>query len=225
MSNEEKQPQENSLVKKATLPTSPEERDEALAKIWNDANTIRQYFADGLSRKDFAIFVGKGRLLGANPFTEEIYPAKFGGKMQIIVSRDFYRRKAQEQEDYDGHRAMAIYSNDEFSMVNGEPKHEVTSFADRGKLAGAYAMGWRKGIENHFFVSVKFSEYNQGNYMWKQKPETMIKKVAEAHLLRQMYEGILGNTYTPGELGNDNLTQEEKDEAIPAEAVIFDEDE
>jgi len=214
------------LAKKATLPTSKEERDEALAEVWNNTQLIRKYFAPNLNKKEFALFIGKGRMLGANPFTEEIYPTKIKGKMKTMLSRDFYRRKAQEQDTYDGHRAVAIYENDDFKLVNGKPQHEVNSFADRGDIVGAYAVGWRTDVDHMFYEDVRFDEYDQGNYMWNAKPDTMIKKVAESHLLRLMYEGILGNTYTPEEIGEemDNANQTTDDHEA-TEAVIIGEDE
>jgi len=222
---EDKDEQETkALAKKATLPTSKEERDEALADVWNNTALIRKYFAPKLSKKEFAVFLGKGRMLGANPFTEEIYPTRIKGKMKTMLSRDFYRRKAQEQDSYDGHRAVAIYENDDFKLVNGKPEHEVNSFADRGELVGAYAVGWRKDVDNMFYEDVRMDEYDRGNFMWNSKPETMIKKVAECHLLRLMYEGILGDTYTPAEVPNDEENSNQNTQGHEAtEAVIIDE--
>lgn len=222
--DESKDEQETkALAKKATLPTSQEERDEALAEVWNNTKLIRKYFAPNLNKKEFAMFIGKGRMLGANPFTEEIYPTKIKGKMKTMLSRDFYRRKAQEQDTYDGHRAVAIYENDDFKLVNGKPQHEVNSFSDRGKLVGAYAVGWRTDVDNMFYEDVRMDEYDRGNYMWNAKPETMIKKVAECHLLRMMYEGILGDTYTPAEIPEDGNTNQNQSGHESTEAVIIDE--
>lgn len=224
---EEEKEETEALAKKATLPTSKEERDEALAEVWGDTELIRKYVAPNLNKKEFAMFIGKGRMLGANPFTDEIYPTKIKGQVKAMVSRDFYRRKAQEQESYDGHRVVAVYENDDFKLENGKPKHNVKSFADRGDLVGAYAVGWRKDVNNMFFEKVRLEEYDRGNYMWNAKPETMIKKVAESHLLRMMYEGILGNTYTSAEIIEDeadNANQKQSDHEA-TEAVIIGEDE
>lgn len=162
--------------------------------------SIRKCFAPSLNTEEFKIFVGLGKSLGANPFTREIWAIKYGSQQAaIFLGRDFYRKKAQEQGDYDGHIVNAIYENDAFTIENGEPKHSVNSFKDRGKLVGAFCSVYRKNLKVPYFVTVQLSEYNTGKSNWAKMPETMIKKVAEAQALRGAYQGVFKGTYDESE--------------------------
>ena len=71
------------------------------------------------------------------------------------------RKKAQEQQDYDGHIVNAIYENDEFVIENGEPKQKVNSFKDRGALVGAFCSVYRKNTRVPFFVTVQLEEFRR----------------------------------------------------------------
>lgn len=172
--------------------------------LWRKKDKIRQMFAPNLTRDEFDAFVGLGASLGANPFNREIWAVKYGNQQaQIFLGRDFYRRKAQEQEDYNGHQVDAIYSNDEFKMVGGKPEHSY-SLSDRGNLIGAYAVVYRSDNEP-FFNIVEFDEYNTDKALWKSKPATMIKKVAEAQALRGAFQGLFAGTYDQSEEWEDTL--------------------
>lgn len=171
-----------------------------IEKVWDrdSYDKIRKMFAPQLTNQEFGMFVGLGKSLGANPFLREIWAVKYGNsEAQIFLGRDFYRRKAQEQPQYKGHQVDAIYSNDEFKMANGKPEHSY-SLQDRGELIGAYALVYRSDNEP-FFLTVKFSEYTTGKALWNQKPETMIKKVAEAQALRGAFQGVFAGTYDQSE--------------------------
>ena len=172
-------------------------------------NAIRTCFAKDLTTDEFKIFLGLGKSLGANPFTREIWAIKYGNQpAAIFLGRDFYRKKAQEQPDYDGHIVNAIYENDSFMIEAGEPKHGVNTFKDRGALVGAFCSVYRKGLKVPYFVTVKLSEYNTNKSNWAKMPETMIKKVAEAQALRGAYQGIFRGTYDESEQHSIEQSQE-----------------
>lgn len=161
---------------------------------------VKKCFAPSLTNEEFKIFIGLGKSLGANPFTREIWAVKYGsGSASIFCGRDFYRRKAQEQPDYDGHIVNAIYENDSFQIKGGEPEHIVNSFKNRGNLIGSFCSVYKKGIRVPYFVTVRLDEYNKGQSNWKTMPETMIKKVSEAQALRGAYQGIFRGTYDESE--------------------------
>ena len=170
-------------------------------EIWSGVDKIKPLFAPDLTDIEFKFFCGLGITLGANPFKREIWAVKYDKTKpaQIFCGRDFYRKKAQEQPDYNGHIAEAIYANDAFSVENGMPNHKFT-LADRGELIAAYFMGWRKNVDKHYYHLVKFSEYNKSQSTWKSMPETMIKKVAEAQGLRMMFQGVFEGTYDESEV-------------------------
>lgn len=170
--------------------------------LWRKKDKIRQMFAPNLSSTEFEAFVGLGASLGANPFTREIWAVKYGNNpAQIFLGRDFYRRKAQEQADYNGHQVDAVYKNDSFKVENGIPNHSY-EHGDRGEISGAYCTVYR-GNNKPYFVFAEFDEYFQGGHskpnLWDKKPATMIKKVAEAQALRGAYQGLFAGTYDSSE--------------------------
>jgi phage recombination protein Bet len=171
--------------------------------VWENLQDVRAQFAPTLTEKEFSFFVTLGKSFGANPFLREIWAVKYDSKSpaSIFLGRDMYRRRAQEIPEYNGHTVQAIYEKDkfEFDIVNEMPKHSYSNFGDRGKLLGAYYIGWSKRSEHPFYVSVRFDEYNNGFALWKTKPETQIKKVAEAQGLRGQYQGYFAGTYDESE--------------------------
>lgn len=171
-------------------------------EIWDNdrADKIRQLFAPNLSNDEFGLFWGLGKFLQANPFTREIWAVKYDKSKpaQVFLGRDFYRKKAQEQSDYDGHVVDAVYENDEFRVESGIPKHSY-NLKERGKLFGAYCVVFKKKQGHPFMVYVELNEYHKGQSTWNEKPATMIKKVAEAQALRGAYQGLFRSTYDESE--------------------------
>lgn len=169
--------------------------------VWENLDDVRAQFAPTLTEKEFSFFVSLGKAFGANPFLREIWAIKYdkASPASIFLGRDMYRRRAQEIPEYNGHTSIAVYEKDSYTVVDGVPKHSYSGFSDRGKLVGAYYIGWSKKTDHPFFVSVRFDEYNQGFALWKSKPETQIKKVAEAQGLRGQYQGVFAGTYDESE--------------------------
>lgn len=190
------------------------QQNNSLSAIWNNTDEVRKQFAKDLSDIEFKFFVGLGKNLGANPFTREIWAVKYGtAPASIFLGRDFYRKKAQEQPDYDGHYSEAVYSNDDFSVESGVVKHKF-KLIDRGVLIAAYSIVKRKGISQSFYVLVNFSEYNLNQSLWKTKPESQLKKVAESQALRGAYQGIFGGTYDESEAFKSEGTDGKTTDAI-----------
>lgn len=168
--------------------------------VWDDLENVRAQFAPTLTDKEFKFFVTLGSSLKANPFKREIWAVKYDktAPASIFLGRDMYRRKAQEQPDYDGHIADAVYAKDKFIMENGQPKHSY-SLADRGDLLGAYCVVYKKNQSHPFYTFVKLAEYDKGFALWKNMKETLIKKVAEAQGLRGAFQGVFAGTYDESE--------------------------
>jgi len=173
--------------------------------------------------------IGKSTKL--NPFLKEIWAVKYGTEAaQIFVARDGYRKSAQANTDYDYHFADAVHENDDLKIVNGEITHSY-SLAGRGQLVGAYAIAKRKSSTKPVFNYVEFREYYQGNKkngevqmrfdkyknqqvpkketLWDTKPATMIKKVAEAQVLRMAFQELFAGTYDESEVFTEQAKVEE----------------
>lgn len=170
-------------------------------ELWEKPDSrleIKKIYAEKLTDLEFTIFVQMGKALDLNPFLREIWAVKYSGSAQIFIGRDGYRRNAQRYPLYDHHIVDAVYSNDSFEVNNGEVSHKY-NIKDRGALKGAYCSVLRKGAARAVYTYVELSEYYTGQSLWKSKPATMIKKVAEAQALRMAFQELFAGTYDESE--------------------------
>lgn len=191
----------------------------ALTNMWEDAATIeeiRKIYAPTATQTEFKIFVELGKAANLNPFKKEIWCIKFkDSPAQIIIARDGYKKIAQLNPEYEWHQPCAIYENDKITMINGEIHHERAN-GNRGQLTGAYCLVKRKSSSRAMLAEVSMEEYNSGQGLWvqnpktpwlKAKPETMIKKVAEAHALRMAFQDSFAGTYIEEEMESTQTTK------------------
>ncbi len=193
-------------------------------QLWDDqtkVEEIKKLFAPDLTPIEFSIFVGIGKATGLNPYLREMWGVKYGkSPASIFIGRDGYRKSAQRSPDYDYHISDAIYSNDQFEVEDGIPRHVYNIKNDRGKIVGAYCVVKRKSSSKPNFAFVELKEYYSGNKgtdgkvkiksydgksypmketLWDTKPATMIKKVAEAQCLRMTFQELFAGTYDESE--------------------------
>lgn len=170
-------------------------------KIWESPQAlaeIKKTLAPNLTDTEFSMLVGMGKATDLNPFLKEIWAVKYGGKAQIFIGRDGYRKSAQRHKDYGRHTVIAVYKNDQFEVNNGIPNHKYT-LKDRGELVMAYCLVERKTSLLPMYNEVLLKEYDQKQGVWQTKPETMLKKVAEAQGLRQAFQELFAGTYSDAE--------------------------
>lgn len=173
--------------------------------MWNNQDKLREIrsivCSTPLTDVEFSCLVELGKATQLNPFMREIWAVKYkqGVAASIFIGRDGYRKAAQRHSDYDYHQVNAVYAKDEFRVTNDEIQHNYR-FSNRGDLIGAYCIVKRKSSEKYMYVLVTMDEYNLSQGLWLKKPETMIKKVAEAQALRQAFQDLLGGTYSDSEL-------------------------
>lgn len=154
-----------------------------------------------LSQTEFSYLVQLGKATQLNPFNREIWAIKYDSKSaaQIFIGRDGYRIAASRHPMYLRHQVVAVYSQDEFKVVNDEIIHSY-GLGERGELVSAYCKVYLKGQVSYSYVYVTMKEYGLTQSLWKGKPETMIKKVAEAQALRQSFPDFFAGTYSDAEL-------------------------
>lgn len=173
------------------------------ASVWTDESKlveIKSLVAPKLTDNEFALLVNMGKATGLNPFLREIWAVKYDDKSpaQVFIGRDGYRKVAQSNPEYDYHVVDSVYENDQFSRESDDVKHSY-QLTNRGKLVGAYCNVRRKNSTKPCFVFVKLEEYSTGKALWSTKPETMIKKVAEAQGLRMAFQSLFSGTYDESE--------------------------
>jgi len=192
---------------------------------WEDSQQmveVKKLFAPNLNDNEFQTFVWIWKATGLNPFLREIWAVKFWtNPASIFIWRDWYRKSAQANKEYDYHIVDAVYQNDNFEVDNWEVKHKY-NFTNRWELVGAYCIVKRKSSSKAMFNFVNLIEYYLWNrvikdwkitdevkkkYDWKlmwetiwdTKPATMIKKVAEAQWLRGTFQELFAWTYDESE--------------------------
>ena len=139
---------------------------------------IRDMFAKGASDNEFGVMIELARKYQLDPFARQIWLVKYGDSpAQIFCGRDGYLAIAHRSGQFDGIQSGSRIVDDEL-------------------------IGWcrvyRKDMSRPFEVEVYASEYSTGKNLWRDKPRTMIQKVAEAHALRRAFS--ISGLYSPEEI-------------------------
>ncbi len=192
--------------------------------VWNDQKQleiIKNMYAPTANDGEFNTFIQIGKATGLNPFLREIWLVKYGSNpAQIFIGRDGYRKSIGGNANYLSHVVDAVYENDEFWVDNqtGSVNHKY-NLKDRGKIMGAYCCVYMKTAPRPFYVFVDFKEYNLGQSLWKTKPATMIKKVAECQAIRMAIPAETNGTYGPEEMEKPALNTSVHNDKLGVKAV------
>ena len=140
---------------------------------------IRDMCAKGATDNEFLVMMELANRYQLDPFSKQIWLVKYGDSpAQIFCGRDGYLAIAHRSGVFDG-------------MDAGADKDA------EGQLYG-WCKVWRKDMSHPFEVRVYASEYSTGKNLWRDKPRTMIQKVAEAHALRRAFS--ISGLYSPEEI-------------------------
>lgn len=171
---------------------------------------IMSTIAPGLNENETLLFLMKASILKLNPLMGEIFAYVSKAKREdgsverqlvMITARDGKRSVASRVGDLEYIRTEAVYvkqvqvTKDENSPAQ-TMKIQVEPWD--GTLWGARSEVKRSGQEP-FVVTIPLSEYQRSTTIWKYKPETMIKKVAESQALSAAYPEILTGVYDESE--------------------------
>ena len=189
-----------------------------------DVDKIKKYLetmgmANNLTRSEVEQFVEIAQGFGLNPFKREIYANKYGDKFSVIVGFETYIKRAERSG------LLAGWSVVTSGSVNYEKPKQST-------LVATITIH-RKDFQFPFIHEVYFAEYygtrRDGTLtdFWKNKPMTMIKKVAMAQGFRLCFSDELGGMpYTAEELSamdNEIKTAPVQPPSPPASPVNIDE--
>lgn len=160
-------------------------------------NQVKNFVARGtksLTTAEAFQFLQLCRFNNLNPWIGDAYLVKFGDDCQMITSKGAYMKRAERAGDkYEGFEAGIIVESS-----NDLIKLEGSLFIDNGEdnLVGGWAKVHRSDRKFPIVVEVSFDEYvgktREGatNRMWKNKPATMIRKVALCQALREAFPDI-----------------------------------
>lgn len=145
---------------------------------------VKAFVTSKLADTEVSQFVGIAQAFQLNPFKREIHVVKYGNQMSLITGYEVYLKRAERSNKLNG-----------WSV-------EITGDT-------ATITIHRKDWQQPFKHSVKKSEYIRTTAIWKEKPETMLRKVVIAQGFRLAF---------PDECGGLPYTEEEH-QTITVEAT------
>lgn len=132
-----------------------------------------------------------------NPFTKEVYFIKYGNNpAQIVVSKDAFMKRAEQNLNYDGFESGIIYEDEK-----GELKTKKGVILPRkATLIGGWCEVYRKDRSRPVYREVELSAYNTHKNWWQKAPGQMIEKVAIVAAVRDAFSENVGGLYTADEM-------------------------
>ncbi len=162
-----------------------------------EIQVIHDNVAKNTTPTELAYFLEVCKSVDLNPFNKEIWCYKdYRENLVMFTGRDGFLAMAQKNKAFNGIRSCEIYEKDVFDIdvANNVINHK-TSFGDRGKIVGAFAIVFRKDGEPTIELA-EFETYYKGlkkngqqiqSSPWNTAPAEMIKKVAESHALKKAF--------------------------------------
>lgn len=152
------------------------------------ADDVKKYICANATDTEIGLFLNIAKVNGLNPFKREIYLVKYGtSPASILTGYEVYLKRAERTNKYAG-----------FSV-----RFEGT-IPDMKAIIEINRKDWTKPLIHE----VDYSEYVQKKAdgtitrFWKDKPKTMLRKVAISQGMRLAFPGeIAGMPYTQEEVG------------------------
>ena len=144
-----------------------------------------------LTDKELGMFLEISKQFQLNPFKREIYAIKYGSNFNLIVGYEVYIKRAERSGLLDGWQVTTENSGSDLKAII--------------KIQ-------RKDRKYEFIHEVYMSEYAQQTKIWKEKPITMLKKVAISQGFRMCFSDELGGIpYTAEEVQTQDISYEAYD--------------
>lgn len=133
-----------------------------------------------------------------NPFLREVYLIKYGDSpASMVVGKETFTKRAERHPAFDGYEVGIYTLND---------KNDVTDrigafYPDGETVVGAWARVHRKDRSHCYEATVRLAEYEAHksdgslNKSWRERPATMIRKVALVQALREAFPDQFAGMY------------------------------
>ena len=184
------------MEKTMTLPSNVKVIVADDGTTWTEEE-IRDYLkyhvsAKNIKEQDVKEFFRYCKAQRLNPY--DVHLQKYGdGKPVVVISKYAFLKRAEKSGKFAGYRAGVIVER------NGKLIYREGSVVLKGEtLLGGWAEAYRTDWKVPAKVEVSLDEYmrkdKNGNPfpMWKEKPATMIRKVALVHALREAFPNEVG---------------------------------
>jgi len=173
-------------------------------------NLVKRYLVNGqgnVTDQEIMYFMKLCKARNLNPFVKDAYLIKYTDKdpATVVVAKDAIEKRAIQHPKYNGKKVGIYVENKE----TGELIKREGSILRKNKeeLVGAWCTVYRKDWDNPVTAEVNFDEYigtkkdGTPNTNWKNRPVTMITKVAKAQALREAFIEELSGMYEAEESG------------------------
>lgn len=193
-------------VKKITLRDRKKAQPKAVIYFSEaEKKTIQETVAKKLDQSQTKIFFYTCQALGLNPLLNEICAVPYKDRttgmstMSIQVMRDGFLSIAHRSGKFAG-------------LESG------VKVDDNGKIIFGWAKVYHKDFSQPVYQEADFEEYNAPEKggkptLWKSKPKTMIKKVAESMALRKAFN--VNGVYAPEEMDKELIVEAPKVLEVP----------
>lgn len=167
--------------------------------VWNKGKITKKGFdilrktlvPSNAKQEDIELFLYLSKRYELDPFNREIFLIPYKNRITVTTSRDGYLKIAHRDPNFLGLVSMEVYEGDEFWINETGNVHHKLMWTSTD-IKGAWATAFHKN-RMPFTVFVRFDEYNKGTDIWVQYPAAMIKKVAEATVLRRQFDITIPN--------------------------------
>jgi len=138
-----------------------------------------------------------------NPFLREVYLIKYGNDpATMVVGKETFTKRAEKSPKYNGAESgiYIINSKKEVIQRNG------AFYLPDETVVGAWAKIYRKDWDHPIEATVRLDEYiarrkdGTPNKSWRERPATMIRKVALVQALREAFPDMFGAMYIEEEM-------------------------
>ena len=155
---------------------------------------IRNTVAPSLNAEEFKLYIAIAQRRGLDPILNQIDAIKISGKLTFLVRIDGLRLIAARTGAYAGRdKADFEYQGKAPNVI--PTKCHIKIY----RMVG--------GVRCAFTSTANFNEYKRNTPIWKEKPEVMLAKCAEAQALRAAFPGELSGLYSHDEMGQVELPE------------------
>ncbi len=167
--------------------------------FWDDRQlaALRSLGLENTPKPDLALFLAYCQKTGLDPFSRQIYCIGRGGRWTIQASIDGLRIVAQRSGEYAG-QTPPMWCGSDGVWVDVWLSDQAPSAAKIGV--------YRQGFSEALMAVATYDSYAARNKdgnpqgLWKQMPDVMLAKVAEALALRKAFPNDLSGIYSSEEM-------------------------